>query len=64
MDSKQSQSKAEKAVEKIIVKKVRPWVKLSLGLSALGLSYACARQFNLIRDHQTVVEFDLKSIET
>ena len=29
--------------EIIIVKKVRPWVKISLAISAVGLSYGLAR---------------------
>ena len=49
--------------DRMIVKKVRPWVRLSLGLSALALSYGLVRQCNLIKDKVTVIEFDLRVIE-
>lgn len=47
----------------MLVKKVRPWVKVSLGFSAIVITFACARQFNLLTDRVTVVQFDLKAIE-
>ena len=41
--------------DRMLVKKVRPWVRASLGLSALALSYGLARQCNLITDKVTVI---------
>ena len=55
---KDDKAAAEK-MNKVIVKKVRPWVKFSLSLSALVATYACARQIGLLQDRQTVVQFDL-----
>ena len=39
---------ATEKMNKVIVKKVRPWVKFSLSLSALVMTYACARQIGLL----------------
>ena len=50
-------------LDKMIVKKVRPWVKLSLAFSAVALTYGCARQFNIVQDRVKVVKFDLDAIE-
>ena len=59
---KDDKAAAEK-MNKVLVKKVRPWVKFSLSLSAILMSYACARQTGLLHDRQTVVQFDLQAIE-
>lgn len=54
---------ARKRADKILIKRVRPWVKFSLGMSALAVSYGLARQLGVIKDRETIVRFDLVAIE-
>ena len=42
MDESQAKKTIEKA-EKIVIKKVRPWVKFSLGFSLMMTTYGLAR---------------------
>ena len=63
MDTKTAKAKGEAARNKVLIKRVRPWVRLSLGFSTIAFGYGLARQSGLLRDRETVVRFDLAAIE-